>query len=162
MGLKNYLDSKFEFKALNLGRRLCSLLIVVLGLSLSGCTPPNDPMLGMLETELKKTKIDDLSRTMDFIFSEVQFEQKEFKDNLSSGLNRWISYSDEKLSRVDWKSDELSQPLLDSHESLAMLAQNDEYSFLGTDAHYLQESAWIGQIVDRLSLIHISEPTRPY
>ena len=150
MGLKNYLDSKFEFKALNLGRRLCSLLIVVLGLSLSGCTPPNDPMLGMLETELKKTKIDDLSRTMDFIFSEVQFEQKEFKDNLSSGLNRWISYSDEKLSRVDWKSDELSQPLLDSHESLAMLAQNDEYSFLGTDAHYLQESAWIGQIVDRV------------
>ena len=151
MSLKNNLKSKFEFETLmSLAQRLSCVMLVVLGLGLVGCTPPADPMLGMLETDLKKTKIDDLSRTMDFVFSEVQFEQKEFKDKLSTGLNRWISYSDDKLSRVNWSLDSLSQPLLDNNESLAMLAQNEEYSFLGTDAHYLQESAWLGQIVDRV------------
>ena len=151
MGLKNNLKSKLEFKTfMSLAQRCSCVMLIVLGLGLAGCTPPADPMLGMLETDLKKTKIDDLSRTMDFVFSEVRFEQKEFKDKLSSGLNRWISYSDAKLSRVNWTPDELSQPLLDSNKSLAMLAQNEEYSFLGTDAHYLQESAWIGQIVDRV------------
>ena len=151
MRLENNINLKFDFKTrMSLVQRLSCVMLIAFGLGLVGCTPPADPMLEMLETDLKKTKVDDLSRTMDFIFSEVQFEQKEFKDKLSTGLNRWISYSDEKLSRVNWTADELSQPLLDSHKSLAMLQQNEEYSFLGTDAHYLQESAWVGQIVDRV------------
>ena len=151
MSLKNTLKSTFKFKgSMSLVQRWFCVMLIMLGAGLVGCTPPNDPMLDMLESDLKKTKVDDLSRTMDFVFSEVRFEQKEFKDKISSGLNRWISYSDAKLARVSWTADELSQPLLDSNGALAMLAQNEEYSFLGTDAHYLQESAWIGQIVDRV------------
>ncbi len=131
-------------------RKCLYSMLIVLSVAFAGCTPPNDPMLDMLEADLKKTKVDDLSRTMDFIFSEVRFEQKEFKDKLSTGLNRWISYSDQKLQRVKWSQDELSKPLLDQYSSLAMLAQNDQYSFLGTDAHYLQESAWMAQVADRV------------
>ena len=150
MSLNDAFESTFRFRVLNLTRKWFCLILFVFGVSLVGCTPPADPMLDMLETDLKKTKVDDLARTMDFVFSEVRFEQKEFKDKLSTGLNRWISYSDEKLARVDWSEDELSKPLLEQYDSLAMLAQNDEYSFLGTDAHFLQESAWISQIVDRV------------
>ena len=150
MSLNDAFESTFLKAVSNLARKWFCLILIVLGVSLVGCTPPADPMLDMLETDLKKTKIDDLARTMDFVFSEVRFEQKEFKDKLSTGLNRWVSYSDEKLARVNWSEDELSKPLLDQYGSLAMLAQNDEYSFLGTDAHFLQESAWISQIVDRV------------
>ena len=151
MSLNDAFKSNFRPEAvLNLARKWFCLILIVFGVSLAGCTPPADPMLDMLETDLKKTKVDDLARTMDFVFSEVRFEQKEFKDKLSTGLNRWISYSDEKLARVKWTEDELSKPLFEQYGSLAMLAQNDEYSFLGTDAHFLQESAWVSQIVDRV------------
>ena len=114
MSLKDKLKMNYEI-GMSLMQKWSCVFLILLGFGLVGCTPPADPMLDMLETDLKKTKVDDLSRTMDFVFSEVRFEQKEFKDKLSSGLNRWISYSDEKLARVTWTADELSQPLLDSY-----------------------------------------------
>ncbi len=138
-------------------KRIFVLLLVGLSVMAAGCTRPNDPMLDMLEADLKKTKVDDLSRTMDFVFAEIRFEQREFKEKLESGLNRWVSYSDKKLDRfnqgssgVAWSEDALSKPLFEENKTLAMLARNAEYSFLSTDAYYLQESAWISQIVDRV------------
>ena len=85
-------------------RSIFSLLLLTLLLVVPGCTPPNDPMLEMLDSEINKTKVDDLSRTMDFIFSEVRFSQQEFKEKLSSGLNRWgtillFSTGDQHLGR---------------------------------------------------------------
>lgn len=131
-------------------RSIFSLLLLTLLLVVPGCTPPNDPMLEMLDSEINKTKVDDLSRTMDFIFSEVRFSQQEFKEKLSSGLNRWVSYSDDKINKATWSLDELSKPLFDKNSSLQLLERNEEFSFLNTDAYYLQQSAWISQIVERL------------
>ena len=50
-----------------------------------------------------------------------------------------------------WENDLLSKPLFEANESLAMLERDDEFSFLSTDAYYLQESAWVTQIVDRVA-----------
>ena len=67
-------------------RRFFGILALSLGIICVGCTPPSDPLIDMMDADLKKTRIDDLSRTMDFISSEIRFSQKEFKayakDNL--------------------------------------------------------------------------------
>ena len=129
------------------------LVLLFAGMVTIGCTPPSDPMIDMLESDLRKTTVDDLSRTMDFIFAEIRFEQKEFKEKLSNGLNRWVSYSPEKLTeeRVNWNPDSMSQSLYKENETLPMLARDAEYSFLTTDAYYLQEAAWVSQIANRVS-----------
>ena len=144
-----------EGARVGLAKRFFGLLLIGFSLIAVGCTPPNDPMLDMLEADLKKTKVDDLSRTMDFIFAEIRFEQREFKDKLATGLNRWVSYSDKKLERFNsgptaWTEDKLSKPLFEENLTLPMLARNAEYDFLTTDAYYLQESAWVSQIVERV------------
>ena len=131
-------------------RRFFGLLVLTASVFLAGCTPPADPVLDMIESDLSKTKIDDLSRTMDFVFSEIRFSQKEFKNKVSTGLNRWVTYSKDKLDQIEWDVDSKSQALFEANESLAMLQRNAEYSFLNTDSYYLQESAWIGEITDRV------------
>lgn len=115
-----------------------------------GCTPADDPMLDMIEADLKKTKIDDLARTMDLMDSEIRFDQREFKGKVASGLDRWVSYSKSKLDRVDWQADEMSKPLFQSHQSLSMLERDAEFKFLNTDAYYIQEQTWLKEIVNRV------------
>ena len=146
-------------------KRFLSLLALALSVFVSGCSPPSDPMLEMMDADLRKTKVDDLSRTMDFVFSEIRFSQKEFQDKVSTGLNRWVTYSKDKLDRIEWSKDELVQPVFESSETLSMLTRNEEFSFLNTDPYYLQESAWISQVVDRVvaskpvSYTHLTLPT---
>jgi hypothetical protein len=131
-------------------RSKCSaLLLLLVGLMMAGCTPPTDPMLEMLDADLGKTKVNDLDRTMDFIFSEVRFSNQEFKENLSNGLNRWVSYSEDRLQDTKWTEDELSKPLFDQHQTLQLLERNDEFSFLNSDAYYLQQAAWVDQVAKR-------------
>lgn len=144
-------ENRFKDNSMRFEKRLFGLLILSLSVVISGCTPPADPMLDMIESDLSKTKVDDLDRTMDFVFSEIRFEQDEFRKKVSTGLNRWVSYSRDRLDKIEWKPDAASQALLDANESLAMLARNSENSFLSTDAYYLQESAWIGEIADRVT-----------
>ncbi|MFK7769817.1 MAG: tol-pal system YbgF family protein [Mariniblastus sp.] len=132
-------------------KRFFGLAILTLSVLVAGCTQPSDPMLEMMDADLRKTKVDDLSRTMDFVFSEVRFSQKEFRDKVSTGLNRWVSYSQKKLERIDWKQDDLSKPVFEASETLSMLTRNKEFSFLNTDPYYLQEAAWISQVADRVS-----------
>lgn len=131
-------------------RRFFGLFLAAIVTVCAGCTPPTDPMLDLIDSDLKKTKIDDLSRTMDFISSQVRYEQKEFRDKVSTGLNRWVSYSDEKLNDIVWKDDSLAKPLFESNSSLPMLERHDEFSYLNTDAYYLQESAWVTEIANRV------------
>ena len=131
-------------------KRFLSLVALALSVFVCGCSPPSDPMLEMMDADLRKTKVDDLSRTMDFVFSEIRFSQKEFQDKVSTGLNRWVTYSKDKLDRIEWSKDELVQPVFESSETLSMLTRNEEFSFLNTDPYYLQESAWISQVVDRV------------
>lgn len=134
-------------------KRIFGLLVLTTWIISAGCTPPSDPMIDMMDADLTKTRVDDLSRTMDFIDSEIRFSQKEFKDKVSTGLNRWVTTNDERIKELDglWELDSLSQPLVDSNESLAMLEYTDEFSFLSTDAYFLQEAAWITKMVNRVT-----------
>ena len=132
-------------------KRCLGLVALLFSFAIAGCTPPRDPLIEMIDSDLKKTKVSDLDRTLDFIFSEVRFSQKEFQDKMSTGLNRWSSTPNERIAEVDksWKPDVLSEPLFEANTSLAMLARNDEMSFLTTDGYYLQESAWVTQFATR-------------
>jgi hypothetical protein len=133
-------------------KRFFAVLGLTLAICCLGCTPPSDPLLEMMDAEVKKTKVDDLSRTIEFVFSEIRFSQKEFRDKISTGLNRWVSTSDERLKDLDsrWTMDEMSKPLFDASQTLELTNRNDELSFLSTDAYYLQESAWVTQIAERV------------
>jgi len=132
-------------------RNLFLFPFLVLLLSSSGCTPPKDPILELIDVDLTKTKIDDLSRTFDFISSDQRFDQKEFQSKVSSGLNRWATYSTEKIKDVIWKLDPAAKPMLEEFSGLALLEQTDELNFLDSDAYYIQQAEWIKQITRRVT-----------
>lgn len=115
-----------------------------------GCQPAEDPMLALMDVDLMKTRIDDLSKTVNLVSSQRRFDQREFEDKVSSGLNRWVSYSENELSDVEWSLDSVAQPLVDQYTSLVVAEQFDELSFANTDAWYLQQSYWLAQVAERV------------
>ena len=141
-------------QALALSALVFSFLVAV-----SGCERPEDPMLKILESTASQTRIDDLSRTMDYVFSERQFDQTEFNNKVSLGLNRWANYSAEQFEAVDWKADSSITSLAEAYQdSVSSIEQIDGTTFLVADAEYLQAAVWMNQVVSRvkdLSLIHI-------
>lgn len=130
--------------------RAWACLLTVAMTACLGCTAAEDPMMEMVESDLKKTKVDDLVRTMDYMTSEIRFNQREFKDKVAGGLDRWVSYSKDKLDRVEWSADELTKPLFANHPYLSMLERDGEYKFLTTDAYFIQEQTWLTEIVERV------------
>jgi hypothetical protein len=114
-----------------------------------GCQPAEDPMLALMDVDLMKTRIDDLSKTVNLVSSQRRFDQREFEDKVSSGLNRWTSYSQEQLDDFEWSIDSFAQPLVDQYSSLAVAEQISEMSFANTDAWYLQQSYWMGEVARR-------------
>ena len=135
--------------------RFCYLITGLMLVSVSGfvgCTPAVDPTGDLININLKNTKVDDLSRTMGFIFSDRRFDQKEFESSISTGLNRWVTFSPTAdIESVDWELDPLVEPSLSRYDSLALLEQTDSANFVNSDAYFLQESAWISEIVDRVT-----------
>ena len=131
---------------------ICSICIFCIAplAFFSGCEVPEDPMIGLLETNSTDSRVNDLSRTMDFVFSERQFDMREFTDKVSIGLNRWGTYSDETLKDIPWEMDAAVQSLFDEHESLPILQRNAELSFINTDTNFLQETVWLSQIAKRV------------
>ena len=70
-------------------------LVCTLTLSI-GCTR-DETFVDYVPTDIAKSKVDDLARSIDFVKTEVRFEQAEFINGVTNGLNRWASYSKEKL-----------------------------------------------------------------
>ena len=70
-------------KPLNIFVSTAFLLSVIL----VGCKPAEDPMMDLLDASIANLKIDDLSRTIDFVFSESRFEQSQFEEKMATGLN---------------------------------------------------------------------------
>lgn len=118
---------------------------------LTGCQPAEDPMLALMDVDLMKTRIDDLGKTVNLVSSERRFDQREFEDNVSSGLNRWNSYSQDELSELEWSLDAFAKPVVDQHGSLAAAGQLDELNFANTDAWYLQQSYWFRTVATRVT-----------
>lgn len=117
----------------------------------AGCKPASDGSQELLDTNLSTLKIDDLSRTMDFVNNEKRFDQNEFIDRVTSGMNRW-SHSDDKLFAGDnWAPDPMLKELRGQFKDEPAVKLIDSTSFDNTDAYYLQQSAWLKKIADRLA-----------
>lgn len=120
-------------------------------LAFSGCTPPEDPMLNMIDIDLRKTKVDDLSKTMDLIFSDRRYDQQEFQTKVAGGLNRWVTSSADELQKVEWSSEPKVEELAKKFTGLSLLERTSDLSFVDDDAYFIQESAWVKQIVERVT-----------
>ncbi len=127
-----------------------SILSAALLFSVAGCERPEDPMLKVLQSTASQTRVDDLSRTMDFVFSENQFDQTEFNNKVSLGLNRWASYSDELFANDGWKKDESLSDMLEPYEDMPAISRIGESSFLASDSRYLQATVWLDMIKTRV------------
>ena len=130
---------------------ICSLTF------LAGCTR-EEQFVDYVETDIAKSNVDDLSRSVDFVKSEVRFEQAEFIDGVTNGLNRWAGYSKDHLMKAPWKPDETLQPLIEQYSELPVCQRYGELNFLNTDPYYLQQSYWISLVGDRLAVSQRYQP----
>ncbi len=126
----------------------CSCLATVV--LCAGCEIPEDPMLDLQAMSVPDTRVSDMARTINFVFSERQFDSNEFGDRVSLGLNRWSSFPGDDFSDINWEMDETVEPLFDANSDLPILLRNSDLSFINTDANFLQEAVWIRQISDRV------------
>lgn len=133
----------------------CPLLLAIF--ALVGCQPAKDPFLDLAEAKSKVMQVDDLSRAMDLVFSEQSYDQKEFEDKVSTGLNRWSGkiLSDAELVAVGgdastWQLDSNLNALVEANRNLDLVARTKRAGFLGSDAFYLRECAWQNRLAKRI------------
>lgn len=135
-----------------LGVRLAVLLC---GLICLGCNPPQDPFLELADAKSKVMQVDDLNRAMELVFSEQSYNQKEFEDKVSVGLNRWIK----KLLGLDaaaaeengqWRLDPAVLPLIEAHRNLEVVTRINKPVFVGSDAFFLRMCAWENRLAKRI------------
>ena len=134
---------------------ICSLVLS------AGCTR-EDTFVDYVETDIAKSKVDDLSRSVDFVKSEVRFEQPEFIKGVTDGLNRWVSYSKDHLAETPWKPDATLEPLIEQYSELPVSQRFGELNFLNTDPYYLQQSYWISLVGKRLATSQRYQPFELY
>ena len=115
-----------------------------------GCSR-EDSFVDYVPTDIAKSKVDDLSRSINFVKSEVRFEQAEFIDGVTNGLNRWVSYSKEYLADTSWNADATFAPLVEQYSELPVSERLGELNFLNTDSYYLQQSYWISLVSNRMT-----------
>jgi len=127
----------------------------------AGCTR-EESFVDYVETDIAKSKVDDLSRSIDFVKSEVRFEQSEFIDGVKNGLNRWVGYSKDYLSKAPWEADATLQPLVEQYAELPASQRFGELNFLNTDAYYLQQSYWVSLVGKRLAASQRYQPFELY
>ena len=126
---------------------LVSVVVLAAGLS---CSPPADPMLDMLDTQLANLKVDSLSRTMQFVESPVRFQKQEFEEKLAASLNRWVKSESNLMTPDDWKRDPAAEEVLSKNSSLQPVQKLDELSFINTDSYQLQQRYWFEKLSERL------------
>ncbi|MEM7456226.1 MAG: hypothetical protein AAF456_17905 [Planctomycetota bacterium] len=131
---------------------LFATALCVVAFSNSGCKPASDGSLDLLDTKVSSLKIDDLSRSMDFLNSERRFDLSEFSSNVSASLNRWVRSAGGDAGFDDgWSLDENAQTLIDDFADLAACQRVSEMSFSSNDSFYAQQCIWLNQLASRLA-----------
>ena len=126
---------------------LCLPLITIV----LGCNAEVDPMLKTLDANIISAKTNDISRTMDFIFADRQFDQQDFEEKVSIGLNRWANYSSEEVDDATMDDSDLVKELLTKYKDIEVVKRLQQSSFINTDPHFLQEAFWISEIAKRVT-----------
>ena len=134
----------------NVSRWVLPILFLTAAVSLTGCGSTTDQTLATIDTSILSTKTDDLGRTMDFVFADRQFDQKDFEEKVSLGLNRWANYSADQAASTDVdRSDKVNQ-WVEQNQDMMLFKHNDDLVFLNTDAYFLQEAFWISKTAQRV------------
>jgi hypothetical protein len=128
-----------------------SFLCILAALLLAGCTPEVDPMLKTLDANILSARTNDISRTMDFILDDRQFEQQDFEEKVSIGLNRWANYSSQEVSEAKVDRSPSVVALIDKFRHTDVVQRNGKGSFINTDPYFLQETFWISAITNRVT-----------
>lgn len=118
-------------------------------------------MMDLLDASIANLKIDDLSRTMDFVFSESRFEQSQFEEKMATGLNRWSSVEAGKLN-TEWKLPTIATDVVEKYEALSGVQRIGEMSFENTDAYFIQQAFWLKNIGERLAKSRHMNPFEIY
>ena len=134
---------------------ICSLILS------AGCSR-EESFVDYVETDIAKSRVDDLSRSIDFVKSEVRFEQAEFIDGVTNGLNRWVGYSKDHLMKAAWEPDATLEPLVEQYSELQVCQRFGELNFLNTDPYYLQQCYWISLVGKRLAASQRYQPFELY
>lgn len=142
----------------NISRWGLPILLLTATVSLSGCGNTTDQTLATIDTSVLSAKTDDLARTMDFVFADRQFDQKDFEEKVSLGLNRWANYSADQAKAADVDRSEKVNKWIEQNQDMALFNHNDELVFLNTDAYFLQEAFWISKIAKRV----VANPTSTF
>ena len=125
------------------------LVAAVLGTGLS-CSPPPDPMLDMLDTQLSNLKVDSLSRTIQFVESPDRFQQNEFEEKLAASLNRWARAETKLMKQDEWQPDAVVEGLSEKYSTLQPVQKINELSFIRSDSYLLQQRFWLDRLAKRL------------
>ena len=142
----------------NIARWGFPILLLTAAVSLVGCGNTTDQTLATIDTSVLSAKTDDLARTMDFVFADRQFDQKDFEEKVSLGLNRWANYSADQAKSADVDRSDKVKEWIEQNQDMSLFNQNDELVFLNTDAYFLQEAFWMSKISQRV----VTNPTSTF
>ena len=142
----------------NITRWVFPVLLLTAAASFVGCGSTTDQTLATIDTSVLSAKTDDLARTMDFVFADRQFDQKDFEEKVSLGLNRWANYSADQAESADVDRSEKVNKWVEQNQDMSLFNRHDELVFLNTDAYFLQEAFWISKISQRV----VANPTSTF
>lgn len=140
-------DNVFRSSLTNGLLSLCGLCVLVSTIS---CSSNEDPLLDFLDTQLSSVKIDNLSRTMNFVVSPERFKKVQFEEKLAASLNRWGESEADLMSPDDWSFDAMAEKLLESSEDVAAITNQKDLGFSNTDSYFLQQNFWAKKLAERL------------
>ncbi len=108
-----------------------------------GCS--QDVSESIVDHQMKVSRADQLRVTTDYVFTDEQFDNAEFEQKVSGGLNRWFESQAAENVPVEWSPD----PLIDSlpAEVKSEVDALEQTTFLTTDTHYVQGQMWIRELV---------------
>lgn len=142
----------------NVNRWVVPMLLLAAAVSFAGCGSTTDQTLATIDTSILSAKTDDLGRTMDFVFADRQFDQKDFEEKVSLGLNRWANYSTDQAESADVDRSEKVNQWIEQNQDMLLIKHHDKMVFLNTDAYFLQEAFWISKIAQRV----VTNPTSTF
>ncbi len=119
----------------------------LIGVGLCGCNQNASQVI--VDHRTRVSRSDQLRVTTDYIFANDQFDNAEFEQKVSAGLNRWLSNPDIAATNVAWTKD----PLVDSlpKEVEPEKTELDSLSFTVLDPHFVQGELWIKELVAEIA-----------
>lgn len=132
-----------------------SLLLLLIVIT-CGCQQNDLLIEDLLDSQMASMKVDDLTRTLDFVFSDGRFNQKEFEEKISVGLSRWSKEVVESGEYDgDWAPHSDFTELLNEYAGKEVKNGND-LSYLNSDGYFIQQAAWLKRIGERVTTTDIS------